>query len=1022
MEVSSVKGTISNGDVSHDFGKTILTVSPEKALSITDKFEQTLTITNTYGNDLYFYVSNYADKKSVKATSIYEIGSKTVTSNKYDNTCIGGKDCAIVGNTTFEIPTYTLIDSKSEVWGDNFNEHTIKGILIKQGQTKNFLVKYQSLTNTGKWNARVWANLIDDWRSIEKEEAVFDVIIDPSWSAGTTGLRSAWQFSEASGTSTTTDSFNVSNTGNVSLNYLINGSLNGNALYCNGSAQSVLTKNAIKNMFKGSITLWWYRNGTVGGAASGLLDFGQPASSNRFMRLGDTASLQDNVFWQINGTFDYYDPRVGSNNLQWNSWGITWNSTHVKKYVNGTLWETSATAGGIGDNANYLFWVCKQLDGGAVQGLVDELYTFDRELTVDEMGLLGNLTNPLFYPFSTVTPANYTVSAVTSFERYVVETNNTNFFVNVSFAQNVSNISNVSFGIAYLPSRITATQESNGTCGTNCTWQYFAVRNQRPPLNPSLFTMPYSLNWTYNTNLDNTTVWYNSTTNQSQNVTMAYLVDHLVYESSIIESWNTTWNVTYNITGGNTSDVSFTYVSSWNGTNVSGTQIVNSSFQIDSAFNYVSTWVNTTDNFKLVNITPYWNVTFNGTTVTRNGSNGALILYEGQLVYKMVLTNCSGNTSVSNTTSNQFFVRDIITDALLNANTVFDYNVWLYSRYNTVNQSRSYNFGFVGNSSPKVCIYPNLLIANYTVDRTYNASMTGYLSSSNTETGLTMTNTSSATTIYLTNASAVQEIVITVTDQNDNELTNYSVAAYLYSNGTYSLLDDEVSNLQGQVRFNLYIYNRLYQFRVYYPNGTLAVSAPTSGGATIISTSFTIKVYLVPQVTIANVIEMMSINHTISFNNVTGRVNLTFNDTGNFSSYNCLKIINLTNSNGSIIGNNCTANQQGTLLFYLGNSNGTFVAQYVATRRADSLNYLVDDLLINRNVYVDFQREGILWSFLLIGTVSAIGLYINPVLGIVFLLLGIVATAWIGILPIGWFALASIIAGALFVAFLLGRE
>jgi len=71
METSIVTGTIKDGDVSHDFGKTTITVSPETAISITNQFEQTITIKNNAEQDLYYFIDPYSN--NIEKSEIYEI-------------------------------------------------------------------------------------------------------------------------------------------------------------------------------------------------------------------------------------------------------------------------------------------------------------------------------------------------------------------------------------------------------------------------------------------------------------------------------------------------------------------------------------------------------------------------------------------------------------------------------------------------------------------------------------------------------------------------------------------------------------------------------------------------------------------------------------------------------------------------------------------------------------------------------------------------------------------------------------
>jgi hypothetical protein len=651
-------------------------------------------------------------------------------------------------------------------------------------------------------------------------------------------------------------------------------------------------------------------------------------------------------------------------------------------------------------------------------GIIDEVGIWNRTLNSSEISYLYNSGIGLQYPFILPDTGNYTVTVVNqTYNSSLFETRNYDYLINVSFGANVSNITGMTLNA--LNYSFTASIQSNGTL-TNQTWRVYNVSDVRPDLvlvNGTVF--PF--NWTFTTRLDNGTNYSNVTSNINQNVLWAYYPINIFMEAQAIETRNTTWNNSYTLLG-NSSDVSFVYMTNYtayttsviNSTNV----VQNGSTNQNVSFYFTVPFLNSTDNNKQYVMLPYLNVSFNGTTLTRNTSVSA-----NQGVYKILITNCS-NVSFTNETTYQIYVRDIVTDNLLSANTNFNFTLWLTENFGVSGLNRTYSFSFNSNSSPRLCIYPTsnvtpLLSYSYSGYKEYSASLTGYLTSSGND-SVVLSNVSQTSTIYLTNASAVQEVTITITDQNDNELTNYTVRAYLYQNGSYSLVDTEVSNLQGQVRFNLYITDRLYQFRVSYPNGTLAKTSPENGGTTIISTSFTIKIYLSPIASLITSVNMQNINHSLTYNNVSGLVNLTFNDTStNFTSYNCLKILNV--SSGLLIYNNCTTNQTGTFLYTL-TGNGSFVASYTAINAEDGEMYLIDNLFITRGSFEDLAQEGVFWAFIFIGTITMIGLMINPILGVIFLEFGVIASYLIGILPLTYGALLSILATGLLVAFIMGRE
>lgn len=1022
METSIVKGTISNGDVFHDFGKTILKVSPERARSISDVFAQTVTITNKAGEDLYYFLNDYSENITQTEISLIENVDKVVPNfvTRCEETLNNSKTetvCSEVENGTKTIQESNLkkLNSNVSSWGNTKHTFTTTGTLIKNGETKQFYIKYHTSTENGKFDVRIWANNVNDWECIldDNKNCKFSYDLDPTWTRGVTDLIYYWMLNDDNLTDVVNNKV-LQRSGCINVTGILNSGQN-----CSGASGAGLINSTLSIIVK-SISIWT----------------NMPANNGKYLYYGNPTSTGNIGINNVNATHNRFTCRLGNGasytgtncSFSINTWhhiACVNNGSAVKLYIDSVICNTTNGAANTQTDTGAAFMRHYNLVNYEPAGFIDEIGMWNASLEDWEIQSLYNNGSALGYPFINTTD-NYNFSTNMTYASPVFETNNTNVAINFSYGDNITNVYNVTLNGDYFdtPSQVLSLT-SNGTCGVNCTWEYYST-SIRPKLVASNPTLTY-YNYTYNTNLSNGTTWSNATANQTMNVYYSFVPQNVWIETQAIETHNTTWNATYNTTGANFSDVTITYISQYNYTNTTGTHLNNGTNNVNASFSFRIPFLNDTDYNRQFNITPFINVTFNGTTVSRNGSAGASVLYGSQGVYKMLLTNCS-NGSITVSTTHQYYIRNIVSDALLNADSAFNYSVWLPENYNDVTYVRNYNFSFLTNSSPRICIYPNSTTftygnVNYSADINYTANLTGYTSASGELTEFNLSNVSSTTTIYLTNTTAVQEIIVTITDQNDNKLINYTVRAYLYQNGSYTLMDSEVTNLQGQVRYNLYVYDKLYQFRVYYPNGTLAKSAPETEGSTIISTSFTIKVDLVPDVTIGNVLEMLGINHTLTFTEATGIVNLTFNDSDNLTSYNCLRIINWTNGTGTIIGNNCTTNHSGTLLYSLGTSNGSFVAAYIATRDEDGLNYLIDSISITRVAFQDLEEEGIFWAFLLIGTITAIGLYINPVLGIVFLEFGIIACYWLGIISgIGWGALASIIAGGLFVAFLLGKE
>ena len=981
MEVSSVKGTIANGDVFHDFGKTILTVSPETAGSLTRDFEQTITITNK-DVDLFYYVNPYYPK-GLRYFNFYELVESTadIPNIIEDYTVLenGTKVWFQKESGTRKITVYTpfLLLKTFKTWGEQQQYFNTNGYFIKSGDTKKFKISYGTTDNTNKFDVRIWANTKNDWTCIEKETCTYSYTIDPTYNL-TTGITSYWTLNETAGVTAYDRLFinNGTNSGSVTVNETgkIGTSFGFNGGHINLGNSSTL------QFSNGNITIsaWIKTNksgvyqGIIGKQITGTYGWqliieptNKPAmylSSSACAGWGTTVvsptAISTGIWYHIVGTSD----------------GVT-----SILYINGTqVANDTSPATSICYTANPALIGNMSSTSYMFGGNIDEVGLWSRALNYSEVNYLYNNYTGISFPFVTpsVDVGNFSVTTNTTFHTSIVETSSyNNYTINFTYGQNVSNISNLSFGIAYLPSRVTATQESNGTCGSNCTWQYFAVREQRPPLNPTLYTTPYSMNWTYNTNLNNGTTWYNSTVNETQSVTMAYYPINVFIATPIIETVNTSWNCSYNITGGNSSDVSFLYLTTWNSTNLSGTQYINNSNQINSTFNYVIPFLNSTDNSKQFTLTPYLNITFNGTTVTRNGSAGGAILSATQLVYKMMLTNCSGNTSISNTTTNNFFIRDSLTSLLINANSIFTYYVWLPT--NTISSSRNYNFTFTTNSSPSICVYPTF--ATYNSTSSVIASMTGYSTDSLNLSDI-LSNTSINHTIYLTNASAVSTITYYVVDSSENPLYNYTVETFLYypTNATSYLISTDTTDVTGSVVVFLPL-NNYFKWAVYdNTNATVLTMGPTYLVSTTTSKTFVVGDNASTGLDIW--INIYGLNCSVTWNAATNFTSFTWSTTSVNITQVCFNLFNLSGGGYSLFSQNCSTNLTGSLSLNANYAETSWLSYPVTTLAGDNTTYILycsgeSPLSFDTiTTEVSLGTEGVFWAMILLILVATMGL------------------------------------------------
>lgn len=609
--------------------------------------------------------------------------------------------------------------------------------------------------------------------------------------------------------------------------------------------------------------------------------------------------------------------------------------------------------------------------------------------------------------FTTYIVASLNTSIVVvnqTFQNPAFETANYNYTINISTGENLTPTSAVNLslnGTTYI-----ASQLLNGSDGFNNSWSVWNVSNVRMPL-VSVNLTNWTFNWTYQYafTTNSTLLVSNTTTNETQGIIWAFYPETIIHELNTTEATRINWTV--NSTNfGNGSGVTFIFNTTWNSTQVAGMEVSNSTNQTRTNYSFEIPLLNeNTFTNQSFNLTPSINITFNGVNVQRNTT-----LKVQQTVNKLIFTNCTGGNTTM--TGLGYEIRDLDNNALIGDADL----TGTFVAY-TTNQSlnRTYTLSYLNNATPSVCRFPSfheILMTRFT-----SVSATGYTTATETVTNLSL-NLNSSVVVFLTNTTAAATLTVTVVDQNNAVLSGYTVEVYrVNSTGGLALVDTEVTNVLGQVQFSLVFTGIQYQFRVKNPAGNTVLTSPSSGGMTLTANTLTLKVFLVNPITLGNLITMRSIAHNLTYNNATKIVQLDWYDPSNFSSNNCLQVLNMTNGNGSTLSNNCSASNSGTFRFNVTNINEYMFARYIATSSNDSLNYVLETIDVDNTNRISFGTEGIFLAFILIGVMSAIGAYIRPSLGILFLELGIVGAFWMNILPIGWISLMGIVIAGIFTAF-----
>lgn len=559
-------------------------------------------------------------------------------------------------------------------------------------------------------------------------------------------------------------------------------------------------------------------------------------------------------------------------------------------------------------------------------------------------------------------------AGITIAENYtnpVYETSTQYYYINYSWS-GTGNVTNVSSSTLYL----NGTAYNGAYVGGNSTQSNYAIDGRIPLV--ALNNTNINFYWTYNKTLSNMSggALYNTTTH-NQSILYAYLPLNIFMETPIIETHNTTWNTTTSNLGNNT-DVTFQFITQWNNTNITGLAYENNTAQINASFSYVVPFITTTLLNTTINMTPYINVTFNGSNVIRNGSAGATILSATQQIYRMVLTNCSNET---NTTTNQFYIRDSSTLALLNANSILNYSIWLTE--NTIAQSRNYSFTFTTNSSPRICVYPTFAIYNSTTSTIFSA--TGYTSSTPAFTDL-LSNTSINHTIYLTNTSLTTPFTYYVVDSSENPLNDYTIDTYLYypANASEYLVSTVTTDITGSVVAFL-ILNNYYKWIVYDATNTSVLAM----GPTYLLSTATSKTFIIGENASTGLdtwITLYGLNCSVTWDNTTNLTSFVWNASGVNLTQACFNLFNLSGGDYVLFAQNCSANLSGSLTLFAGYSETSWLAYPVISLADDNASYILycggESPLSFSTITtgVNAGVEGVFWAMILLILVATIGL------------------------------------------------
>jgi hypothetical protein len=275
-------------------------------------------------------------------------------------------------------------------------------------------------------------------------------------------------------------------------------------------------------------------------------------------------------------------------------------------------------------------------------------------------------------------------------------------------------------------------------------------------------------------------------------------------------------------------------------------------------------------------------------------------------------------------------------------------------------------------------------------------------------------NTSNPTniTLYLQNESLSTITVFKLQDNSQRYLEDYTIAIQKYDigTGTFYLVAMTTTDFKGEGVAYLNWYDSLYKFLIYDENMDLVKTTPT---AKITSSPLTISVG--DEVTFDSD-KFRDFVYNLSYQGSTGNFVLTYTKPSGEVDNVCLHVVKFEGSYGEQqevdICNTCQTSSSATLFCYVnGSGNGTYLANFYATGSFWDGDWLYAYIggTFQETIYGLLDGgDSAFYAFLFAGIVT-FSLFINPVIAIVALILGILGASALGFTAIQWGEMLGII-------------
>lgn len=399
--------------------------------------------------------------------------------------------------------------------------------------------------------------------------------------------------------------------------------------------------------------------------------------------------------------------------------------------------------------------------------------------------------------------------------------------------------------------------------------------------------------------------------------------------------------------------------------------------------------------------------------------------------FEILLSNATGTFKFNSTINNQTIDEILFQfcNATFSTPIVVNFSIYDEDSRELINSSMDATFGyslsglnlfknhtFDSNSSEISFIFCTNAHETFLVDSTISLNKTGYTARTYFFNDEEYTNITTQTGLYLLNSTKGSNIIVEVKDQGLAPLEGYFVTAARFYPSTNEYVDviKEKTDEFGQFVARLIQNDVKYRFTFTNPSGT--VVKVTDDITIACRTSICVLPFVVEDTTddFERFTNISDFEYSLSFDNTTNVFTYSWNDiTGESSTHRLL--VQRVSFNGTVtVCNTSSTSTSSTLTCDVGSSVASYRGQGFREVSGDSTRVVVLNIKVG-DPFGTFGREGLIWSFFLLFTLIAIGIF-HPPTAVILYLVGFLGLGAIGIIsfsiPIFF---ANLIIGVIFI-------